>query len=200
MISRRNFVATSAVVGTGTWVAPSVVGLDRVAAASSSSLCEKPALADGAVWLDPAPASTAEGGPMDSNTNTYVWAEQGPVQLTAALAVNRVTAGAFNGSSNESESIAAGTWICSYYIHGDRLDDRGTLTGSLSFASSTIIGLIYRTTQLNASHYLGAPGTTIVTGPMESNDNMKFDGSTSLYWEMRFGGHLDQIRVITACP
>ena len=128
MSSRRSFLRAGAGVATATWLAPSVLSLDRVAAAAPSSICEVPSVADGAVWLDPSPPSTAEGQPvLDSNTNTFVWAEAGPFQLANDLTVNRVSAGTFDGGSNEAATIAAGTWICSYFVHGDRLDDNGFL-------------------------------------------------------------------------
>ncbi len=185
------------------WATPSVLALDRVAAASPSEECEIPALSNGAVLQDPAPASTAEGGPMDSNTNTFVWYETGPIELTAPLTVNRVTAGNFNGGSNEAVVIPAGTWICSFYAHGDRLDDAGALTGAMTFAKAEIVGLIYRNAELNASSFLEAPGTAYVYGPMETNDTMTMTltpGAHTISWNMLFGPHLDQIRVITACP
>ncbi len=204
MATRRQILRRSAAITATTWVAPSIIALDRVAAAApSDTSCEVPAVVDGAVWLDPPPTSLLEGGPLDSNANTYVFSETpAPVTLTAPLVVNRVTAGSFGGNSNENASIAVGTTICSYFVHGDRLDDRGWLYGSLSFANSQIIGLIYRSAQMSASSFLEVPTTTYDIGPMESNDSMGFDltpGANALRWEMRFGGHLDQIRVITTC-
>ena len=202
MPPRRELLRAGLATATLTWVAPSVVALDRVAAAAPSAPCEVPTVRNGARWTSP-PASIVEGGPLDSNTNTYVWLEQGPLQLTSALVVNRTTAGNFNGGSNQNQTIPAGTWICSYYVHGDRLDDNGFLTGGMQFASSTIIGLIYRTNELNASSSLRAPGTTYGNAPMESGDVMSLGltpGANTLSWRMRFGPALDGIRVITACP
>lgn len=193
---------SGAALATAAWVAPSVVTLDRVAAAVPSGACEVPSTSNGAVWLSSAPASLAEGGPLDSQTETYVFLEQGPVTLTSALAVNRTSAGTFGGTSNENASIPSGTTICSYYVQGDRLDDNGILTGAVQFSSHEIIGLIYRTTQMNASNFLRNPGTTYVQGPMEGNDSMTMSlasGANTLSWSMRFGPHLDQIRIITSC-
>ncbi len=203
MSDRRTMLKTGAALSATAWVAPSVLSLDRAAAASASEDCEQPALSNGAVWEDNPPASLAEGGPLDSNTNTFVWHEQGPVELTQALDVDRVTAGNFSGSSNENQQIAAGTWICSYFVHGDRLDDGGTLTGAMTFSNQNIIGLIYRNGTMNASSFLERSGVTYEYGPMEGNDNMSLTltpGAHALSWSMRFGPHLDQIRVITSCP
>ena len=152
------------------------------------------------MWLDPPPPDLIEGGAYDSNVNTFVFAEQGPVQLTSPIAVNRTTAGTFGGTSNPGGTIPAGTWVCSYFIVGDRLDDSGILTGALSFGSSSILGLIYRRDLLLASASLANPGVTYDYRPMESNDQMIFDGGGSLSWSMTFGGGLDEIRIITTCP
>jgi len=199
--TRRQVLSAGAGLTAAAWVSPSVIGLDRVAAAAPSSICEVPVVANGAIWLDPAPTTLAEGGPLDSNTNTFVFGEAGPVQLTADLQVNRTAAGTFTGNSDPGGTIPSGTWICSYLVHGDRLDDRGDLTGSMTFSSATILGLIYRNPELNSgSTFLEAPATTYVYGPMEGGDDMGFDGGTTLRWEMGFGPHLDQIRVITSCP
>ena len=201
MATRREFLGAGVGVGAAAWIAPSVIGLDRVAAAAPSSICEVPVVGDGGMWLDSAPTTLAEGGPLDSNTNTFVFMEAGPVLLTADLQVNRTTAGTFIGTSDPGGTIPAGTWVCSYFIHGDRLDDSGQLTGSMTFSSATILGLIYRNPELNSgSAFLESPATTYVYGPMEGGDDMSFDGGTTLRWEMNFGPHLDQIRVITSCP
>ena len=196
---------TSAGLATTAWVAPSIIGLDRVsAAAPSDTSCETPTVFNGAIWLNPPPTDLSIGGPLDSNTNTFVFSETpAPVTLTSNLTVDRTAAGSFNGNSNQNATIAAGTTICSYFVHGDRLDNNGQLTGGLRFAHSAIIGLIYETATLNASSFLRVPGTTYVNGPMEGNDLMTLDltpGANTLTWTMTFGPVLDQIRVITACP
>lgn len=190
-------------LSTTAWIAPSVLALDRVAAATGSVATDIPVASGGATYITP-PATIAEGTPgLDSNTNTWVFQEVGPFTLTAGLAVNRVSAGSgFTGNSNENATIPAGTQICSFYVHGDRLDDNGTLTGTMTFGNASIIGLIYRTAQLNSSTYLQAPGTTYFNAPMEVSDLMWLDltpGANSLRWSMRFGPALDGIRVITNC-
>lgn len=204
MTSRRNLLTSSALLATGVWVSPSIVALDRIAAATPSDpSCEIPTVSNGAAWLATPPATLAAGGPLDSNTNTWVFPEtSAPFTLTAGLVVDRTTAGSFNGGSNQNVTIPAGTTICSYFVHGDRLDNRGTLTGQLNFANSSIIGLIYRRTTFPGSSFLEVPGTTYPYGPMETNDAMGLDltpGANALKWEMRFGGGVDQIRVITSC-
>lgn len=201
-MDRRDVLVRTAALGTAAWIAPSVLTLDRVAAATGSCVAETPTVSNGAVLISP-PATNVEGtAPLDSNSNTFVWLEQDGCILDNDLMVNRVTAGTFGGTSDENATIPAGTQFASFFIHGDRLDDSGILTGSLMFASSQIIGLIYRTADLNATSFLQAPGTTYAYGGMEGNDDMGLDltpGANQLRWSMRFGPHLDQIRVIVSC-
>jgi len=202
MSSRRTLLRSGAALTTAAWVAPSVLTLERAAAATPSGGCEIPTMSNGGVWLSSPPASLAEGGVLDSPTETYAFLEQGPVTLTADLTANRATAGTFGGNSNENAVIPAGTTICSYYVHGDRLDDNGFLTGTMQFSSHQIVGLIYRSNQMTASNFLRNPATTYDQGPMEGNDSMTMSlatGANTLSWSMRFGPHLDQIRVITSC-
>ena len=202
MVQRRRVIAGGAALGATAWVAPSVLTLDRVGAAVGSCIAETPTVGNGAVLIDP-PPTIQEGTPgLDSNTNTWVWLEQEAVVLMAPLTVNRVTDGTFNGGSNENATIPTGTQIASYYVHGDRLDDNGNLTGSLNFANASIIGLIYRTAELNASSFLRAPGTTYFNGPSEGGDTMGLSvvpGASDLRWNFRFGPALDGIRVIISC-
>jgi len=200
---RRKALGGGLVLSTTAWMAPSVLTLDRVAAATASVATDIPVASGGATFIPP-PATIREGTTgLDSNTNTFVFQEVGPITLTAGLAVNRVTAGSgFGGNSNQNATIPAGTQICSFYAHGDRLDDSGSLTGTMTFGSASIIGLIYRTAQLNSSSFLRAPGTTYFNGPMENSDSMWLDltpGANSVRWNMRFGPALDGIRVITNC-
>lgn len=204
MTSRRKLLSSSAALATTAWVAPSIVALDSVAAATpSDTVCELPEVFGGAILHEPPPPDLSIGGPLDSNTNTHVFRETvAPVLLAAGLTVDRTTAGTFNGNSNQNATIASGTTICSYLVHGDRLDNSGRLQGGLSFGSSTIIGLIYETATLNASSFLRAPGVIYSTGAMEGGDNMSLDltpGANTLRWDMQFGPVVDQIRVITSC-
>lgn len=202
MVDRRRLlvggVATTAVV----WTAPSIVTLDRVAAAQGSGSCELPIAGNGALLIPP-PLTNQEGtAVLDSNINTFVWTETACEILDNPLTVNRSTAGSFNGGSNQGTVIPAGTEICSYYAHGDRLDDKGRLTGSLLFSSAQILGLIYRSAQLSASSFLEAPTTTYFSAPMEGSDLMTLNlaaGANQVTWDMKFGKSLDGIRIITTC-
>jgi hypothetical protein len=193
---------TGVVVGSAAWIAPSVLTLDHVAAAVGSCAAEVPVASNGALLIAP-PATTFEGTPiLDSNSNTFAWVETEAEILDNPLTVNRTTAGNFNGASDQGSIIAAGTEIHSYYIHGDHLNDSGQLLGRLTFTSAQIIGLIYRATEMTASSFLRNPGTNYADAKMEGSDTMTLDltpGANAISWDMRFGGALDGMRVITSC-
>lgn len=156
---------------------------------------------DGAELIDP-PASTREGQVLDSNSNTFVWAESGPVVLDADLTVDRMTPGEFNGTGIVPGLIASGTEVCSWYIIGDREDDRGRLSGAVSFGDEDVLGLIFRSTALRASNTLGAEATSYTVGQMERGDQMTLsspEGVDTLTVDMAFGPHTDAVRIITNC-
>jgi len=199
MLARREMLASTAAVAAATWVTPSVVGLARAAAATPSNMtCELPMASGGAVLLEPPPASILEGV-LESDTETYVFREtETAVMLTAPLVVNRVSPGNFNGQGPfEQVEIPTGTLICSYYVHGDRVNNKTTHYGEITFSSSVIAGLIYENPEFNASAFLEVPTTTYVNGGMSQFDFMTLS-STSLSWSMT-GSQTDSIRVITVC-
>ena len=201
MATRRHLLASSAAVAATAWVAPSVITLDRVAAAAVSGTAEIPQLGPGAAWFDPAPPNLAVGA-VESDTETPVFLEVSCFELDAPIVVNRSTAGAFNGNSNQNTVIPAGTRIASYFAHGDKLTIPGRLTGSMTFTSQTILGLIYETAQFNATSFLEIPGTNYVYGGAEGGDNMTLaltPGANTVTWDLNFGPVTDQIRVITTC-
>lgn len=201
MATRRQLLASSAALAGTVWVTPSIVALDRVAAQTGSGVPEIPFLANGAVWADPPPTNLAIGA-TESDTDSPVFLEAGCEVLANPIVVNRSTAGSFNGNSNEATVIPAGTAIASYFVHGDRDNIPGFLTGSMTFANQMILGLIYETAQFNATSFLEAPAVNYVYGPAEGNDNMTLDltaGANTVTWNLRFGGATDQIRVITTC-
>ena len=202
MVSRRRMIAASA-AGVAVWSAPSVTTLGHAAAAQSSSPGpEIPVVFNGGVLIDPPPDLTPNTAPLNNNSTTSVFIESGCTILTAPITVDRSTAGVFNGNSNQGTQIPAGTKICSYFVHGDRLDNNGRLTGAVTFSTNTVLGLIYEAGTFNATSFLETPGVNYVYGPMEGNDNMTLDltpNANTVTWDMRFGGVTDQIRIITAC-
>jgi hypothetical protein len=190
-------------VATTAWIAPSVLTLDRVSAAVGSCTAETPSASNGASLIAP-PSTMVEGtAGLESNTTTYVWLEQEAVILDNALTVNRTVAGSFNGASDEGATIAAGTEIASYYVHGDLLAGNGNLTGQITFANATILGLIYRMTDISGSTFLQAPATTYVAEAFEGSETLVLSlasGANSVSWNMNFGNkQLDGMRVIVSC-
>lgn len=164
------------------------------------TVVELPTVADGAALIDP-PTTLAEGGPLDSADTTWIWLEQGPLVLEKDLTVNRHAPGQFNGNTQATSTIAAGTTVCSFRVHADALADRGRLTGSATFAEATVLGIIHRTRQLRASTFLAAPATRERVGGAERGDRLSFtnDGAATIAWDFSFGRHLDQLRIITSC-
>ncbi|MEM9134812.1 MAG: glycoside hydrolase family 44 protein [Actinomycetota bacterium] len=161
---------------------------------------EQPSVGDGARLIG-APSTVAEGGLFDSNDTTWVWSEGGPVTLDRGLYVNRVEEGTFNGHSDADAYIPAGTTVCSYQVLADRLDDRGRLTGSLTFTESEVIGIFYRKTDLRRSAFLGSPEQT-KPAPLERSDRVTLssDGSSiTLSWDVFLLRGLDGMRVLTTC-
>jgi len=201
MVTRRH-VLTGSAGAVAIWAAPTVVGLGPIAAAQASGPgAEIPTLIPGAVWADPPPPDLSPGA-VESNTDTPVFLEADGYVLTTSIVVNRSSPGSFSGNSNENTTIPAGTTICSYFVHGDRLDIPGRLDGGLIFSTNTILGLIYETAQFTATDFLEVSGVTYDYGPAEGNDFMTLDltpGANTVTWDMRFGGVTDQIRIITAC-
>lgn len=201
MVGRRQVIAAGAGAA-AVWATPTIVGLGPFAAAQASTPGpEIPGLIPGAVWFDPPPPDLSPGA-IESNTDTPVFLEAACVTLTAPIVVNRSSPGIFNGNSNENTTIPAGTKICSYFVHGDRLNPPGTLSGGVVFMTNIILGLIYENAQFNATSFLEVPGVNYSYGPAEGSDDMTLDltpGSNTVTWNMRFGGVTDQIRIITAC-
>ena len=200
MVSRRHVIAGSAGAVVA-WSAPSVTSLGSAAVAQSSGFGPfKPQAFNGAVCLNSPPPNLAPGAPeLDSPDFTFIWLEAGCVVLTAPLPVNFSGNGAFNGGTDDGTFVAAGSKICSYIIHGDRLDNNGALPGGATFANP-IVGLIYRAPELNGSSFLENPATMYEYGPMETRDTGDVDLATNtIRWNFTFGPVTDQIRVITLC-
>jgi len=204
-VSRRRMISAGAGTAAAVWIAPTVVGFGpRAAAQASGAGPEFPFLSNGAVPFDPPPPDLSASNPAtSSNTNTFVFAEAQCFVLTSDLTVNRSTAGVnFPGNTSEGTTIASGTKICSYFVHGDRDTIPGRLTGTATFSTNPVLGLIYRSGELTDSNFLAVTGVNYDYGPTEANDFITLDltpGANSVSWNMRFGGVTDQIRIITAC-
>ncbi len=195
--TRRRLTLAGGAVAASTWVAPSVLTLDRAAAASpsGSGLIGM----TGVTFYDPPPASVAMNV-LQSDATASAFAESPCTVLTSALRVNRATPGSFGGGSNESALIPVGMSVCSWYLNADR-SSNGRLQGSMTF-SAPILGLIYLGGQLSSSSWMEIPGTTYPSAsghPFEGNDSLTLSTNT-VTWDAYMGGtYSDGMRIITAC-
>lgn len=158
-------------------------------------------VANGAQLIE-APATTAEGGALDSSTTSFVWREAQALTLSAPLTINSNRTGTLRGNINDSIQIAAGTTICSYAVHADRIRDSGRLTGSLRIDGETLLGIITATATLRASDYLGAKATEYVYHGLEGNDRLTIssdDSGTAVQWSLGLGAAVDTLRIVTEC-
>ena len=187
----------------GSWIAPSILGLDRAAAARSSHIgeCEIPRLERQVEWLDKPPPTTEVGGPLQHSKVSFMWQEQGPCELEDDLRVDRVSEGNWFGNHPpEPAFIEKGTCVCSYFIHGDHLET-SEFTATARFGASAILGIIYQNATLVASAALEAPGTSYVYYKMDAKDEMGFDGAGAFKWSMIADEpkNPDQVRLIVSC-
>ena len=181
------------------WATPVVRQLPVLPAAAGSTSPSVVSMT-GTTLIDPPPPSV-EMNVIQSNTTTWLIAEQECVTLSSAVTVNRVTNGSFNGGSNEMATIPAGTTLSSFLLNADR-SSNGDLVGSISF-SSPIIGLIYELPQMTASNpTLGVSGMVYPTQTaayVETNDDFTLSGGT-LTWDMAMGGaYSDLVRILVEC-
>jgi len=196
--SRRTLLLGGSAIAATTWIAPSVLTIDRVAAATASGgTCIVGSV--GVTYYDPPPPSV-EINALESNTTASVFAEGACVTLPNDIVVNRSTNGTFQGNSNQGSVIPSGTAVQTFIINGDR-STNGRLNGSITF-NQPILGLIYRRDQFNATSFLEAPGTAypnVNAAFLEPSDRLTLATDT-VTWELRMGGiWSDMIRVIVAC-
>ena len=161
-----------------------------------------PPVADsGAVWIAP-PVTTYEGGPMDSDSVTFVWQEAIDHLLTRPLRVNATQPGILSGSRPLDGEVAAGTRVCSYAVHGDRRDDNGELVGRLRLPGQRVLGLVTTSRGLAGAMELDAPSVSYSGQGLERSDTIDWrnavDGA-AVSWSLRFGGGVDTFRIVTDC-
>jgi Ca2+-binding RTX toxin-like protein len=160
--------------------------------------------------IDPPPASLLEDNPeTTSDDHLFLVVEQQNLVLTQDLTVSTLTAaGDFFDTSADGTvtTIAAGTTVNSYIIHGDRTQSGlGQTATSVTF-DSEIVALIWGNGKLAASDsVLGNPETTYAgniqgRSGLEDNDDIEIaaDGRTLLYWSQNGAPYLDELRVLTA--
>jgi hypothetical protein len=161
----------------------------------------------GDAQLIPAPPSV-QLGELTSDETMFVFDEQHCVPLPSDVAVDIAAAGKYNDPEDlTGGTIVAGTMVSTQFVHVDSRHGKPGrpkyYTGGLTF-DSDILGVAILTETLNASDYLGAPGTSYPDHARKINlrvndyviwnkDNRSLDIHTGNHV------HMDQVRVFTAC-
>jgi len=120
------------------------------ARADAGSACT-PTVTGSVVQVSPPPSLLP--GAFTSDTQISFFPEQQSVLLSQSLSVD----GAFP-SSGTPAPIPAGTSIDSYFIHANSTGPDVHLSGSIT-VGTPVLGIIWSDSDLNASDYVGAPGT-----------------------------------------
>ncbi len=160
------------------------------------------------------PGSVVEGA-TENNDLAVIFAERQDFLLASDLYVDADNAGAeVVGSTNTANPglIPAGTRVSSYLVHydtvGQPIDPLGVGWFFGFQNTDRIIGLIYSDGLLDASDYLGAPGTTYPTGAAyrgmtgfnEGADQLNSGQFAALSGAQSVTVEVDQIRLILAVP
>lgn len=186
-VSRRRVVSAFAATSVVTWTAPSVLSLDKVAAAVGSATGPTVTGAATLATLSPGESLRPSGIPYSSNTNFYVFEEQSAV-LTSTQ------------TTDSGDVLPTGQLICAHLIHYSPASGSATLVGGANF-SGTIIGYDWQDATLAAGDaQWGVPGVNYGVGlrRMEwpGNDTITFtlpgSVSMSLY---AAAAYVDQIRI-----
>lgn len=155
-----------------------------------------------------APASVLRGL-WESNAYTHIFQEQSNLTLELSLGVDiSITGRCANPEDCSPTSLEAGTVVNSYFVHQDALGRRGNifLQSSITF-DEQILGVIVSASSLNASDFLGAPGTTYPTGidvlrgldyPRALDAITLSEDRHTISFELQTQVAMDHIRIITA--
>lgn len=166
-LSRRHVVSAFAATTTATWVAPSVLRLDRVAAAVGS---EDPPTVTGAAVLGTLAAGESlrpESVQYSSNTQFFVFDEQSTT-LTSPQ------------TTDSGMVLPTGVEICSHLIHWSPATGTTNLTGTVNF-SGTIVGYDWQDATLAATDAQWAiPGVNYGVG----RRRMEFPGNDQLVFTL----------------
>ncbi len=103
-----------------------------------------------------APPASVARNMTESNATIFAFCEQRDVPLETDLAVDITAPG--NYGAPPGGAIPAGTCVNSYFIHYDLVDASFYRSGSAIFEEE-VLGLITSNETLDASDWLGAPGT-----------------------------------------
>jgi hypothetical protein len=156
-----------------------------------------------------APPPSVMIGVLESDTQAFAFDEQQDVTLTDALPVDISTPGIYDDTADLTPgSIPAGTVVSSHFVHADDVKNsgRGRPANMEGFVvtDSDILGISILSANLDASDFLGAPGTVYPTGGEQRQLNLEggdlvieeIDKRT-VFIHFRIQTHLDQVRIIT---
>jgi hypothetical protein len=179
------------------------------ALAAPESYAEIQGTSGGVVQIEPPPSVMI--GDLESDTEIRAFDELQNLLLPEDVAVNISSPGTYDDPDDLTPAtLAAGTSVCSHFLHADRVGNEASVRvqGSVTF-SSEILGVIVLDTELNASDgILGLPGTQYPTGSdtrdlelSSTEDSVTLEPDMrTLTVDLRFGQVADQIRVITTIP
>jgi hypothetical protein len=155
-----------------------------------------------------APPASVEFEALTSDTEIFAFDEQQGVTLPANLAVDITQPGTYDDTGDLTPgSIAGGTVVNSHMLHADNVGSGGgpiKISGTATF-DSDILGIAVHSGNLDASDFLGAPGTIYPTGKFQRDlelDNQndvviwQVDNRT-VFFQANTIAHVDQIRVVT---
>jgi hypothetical protein len=161
-----------------------------------------------------APPTSVEEGALEDSGTAVIFAERQRFLLASDLSVDATNPGAevnASGIGGDPGLISAGTLVDSYLVHfdpvGQPTDLNVTAAWSVGFESTNrILGLIYSDALLDASDFLGAPGTAYptglefrgTTGSSEGNDSLLWSQFTAMSGLQSVTVAVDQVRVIVA--
>lgn len=177
------------------------------AAALVSSIAQASIIASGGDVTVIAPPPSMALGALESNTTTHAWNEVSTFTLTAPLSVNATLPGTYSSVGSLTPGvIPAGTVVSSHYLYSDPVASSAALYQGFMDFDQPVIGIIVLRSELNASDWLGAPGTIYadnVARGMEVVSNEFFFLSVSTFrvgFQFNTTSATDDIRVITLVP
>jgi hypothetical protein len=160
----------------------------------------------GGAAVEIAPPPSVEIDVLQSNTEIRVFDERQAVTLGDPLAVNISAPGIYDEPADLTPgTIPAGTVIDSHLIHYDIIFEGAAInaTGSATF-DGRILGVILGDADVDASDFLGAPGTAYPPAgvqfrgaELDENDLIEV-GCDTIRVELESFQVLDHVRVITA--
>jgi len=153
-----------------------------------------------------APPASVDVNVLESNTQIRAFDEQQAVTLAAPLAVNISAPGVYDDPADLTPAtIPAGSVISSHLVHFDIIFEGAAIgaTGTVTFRDR-ILGVIINDADVDATDFLGAPGTTYPPAgiqfrgaELDENDLVEV-GCDFIRVELESFQILDHVRVITA--